>query len=104
MANEKKPYIIDGKHVTLEEYRKTKYEDLRIRVPKGKKEIIKKHADSIGQSVNTFVNIAIDEKMTRGKKTWYNLNYVLYYKKEGSQRSGYPLNRTSVLQCNSRHY
>ena len=68
MADEKKPYIIDGKRVTLEEYRKTKYEDLRIRVPTGKKEIIKKHVASTGESLNTFVNIAIDEKMTRDKK------------------------------------
>ena len=28
MAEEKKPYIIDGQRVTLEEYRKTKFEDL----------------------------------------------------------------------------
>ena len=40
MSNEKKPYIINGERVTLEEYRKTKYEDLRIRVPIGKKEKI----------------------------------------------------------------
>ena len=40
MAEEKKPYIIDGQRVTLEEYRKTKFEDLRVRVPKGKKQII----------------------------------------------------------------
>ena len=46
MSDEKKPYIINGERVTLEEYRKTKYEDLRIRVPKGKKEIIKKHVKS----------------------------------------------------------
>lgn len=65
MPNEKKTYIINGERVTLEEYRKTKYEDLRIRVPKGKKEIIKKHIASTGESLNTFVNIAIDEKMER---------------------------------------
>ncbi|NBH86952.1 hypothetical protein D7X88_19190 [bacterium C-53] len=57
--------MINGERVTLEEYRKTKYEDLRIRVPKGKKEIIKKHIASTGESLNTFVNIAIDEKMER---------------------------------------
>ena len=27
MSDEKKPYIINGERVTLEEYRKTKYED-----------------------------------------------------------------------------
>ena len=32
---------LNGERVTLEEYRKTKYEDLRIRVPIGKKAIIK---------------------------------------------------------------
>lgn len=68
MADEKKPYIINGERVTLEEYRKTKYEDLRIRVPKGKKEIIKNYVESTGESVNTFVNIAIDEKMERDRQ------------------------------------
>ena len=68
MADEKKPYIVNGERVTLEEYRKTKYEDLRIRVPKGKQEIIKKHVESTGESLNTFVNIAIDEKMERDKQ------------------------------------
>lgn len=65
MPDEKKPYIINGKHVTLEEYRKTKYEDLRIRVPIGKKEKIKNFAKCTGESLNSFVNIAIDEKIER---------------------------------------
>ncbi len=68
MSDEKKPYIINGERATLEEYRKTKYEDLRIRVPIGKKAIIRKHVESTGESLNTFVNIAIDEKMERDSK------------------------------------
>ena len=68
MADEKKPYIINGEHVTLEEYRKTKYEDLRIRVPKGKKDVIKKHVESTGESLNTFVNMEIDKKILRDKQ------------------------------------
>ena len=68
MSDEKKPYIINGERATLEEYRKTKYEDLRIRVPIGKKAIIKKNVESTGESLNTFVNIAIDEKMERDSK------------------------------------
>lgn len=68
MSDEKKPYIVNGERVTLEEYRKTKYEDLRVRVPKGKKEIIKNHVETIGESLNTFVNIAIDEKIERDTK------------------------------------
>lgn len=67
MTDEKKPYIINGERVTLEEYRKTKYEDLRVRVPKGKKDIIKKFVESKGDTLNSFVNKAIDEKMERDK-------------------------------------
>lgn len=65
MSEEKKPYIIDGQRVTLEEYRKTKYEDLRVRVPKGKKEEIKAFVAKTGKSLNSFINEAIDEKIER---------------------------------------
>lgn len=67
MSEEKKPYIIDGQRATLEEYRKTKYEDLRVRVPKGKKEEIKTFVSSTGKSLNAFINEAIDEKIEREK-------------------------------------
>ncbi len=67
MSEEKKPYIVDGQHVTLEEYRKTKYEDLRVRVPKGKKEEIKAFVSTTGKSMNSFINEAIDEKIEREK-------------------------------------
>lgn len=63
-----KPYIINGERVTLEEYRKTKYEDLRIRVPKGKKDIIKEYVGTKNESLNSFVNRAIDETMERDKE------------------------------------
>lgn len=36
-----------------------------IAMPKGKKDIIKAHADSQGESVNSFVNRAIDETIKR---------------------------------------
>ena len=67
MPEDKKPYIVAGQHVSLEEYRKTKYEDLRIRVPKGKKEEIKDFVSKTGKSLNAFVNEAIDEKIKREK-------------------------------------
>ena len=54
--------------VTLEEYRKTKYEDLRVRVPKGRKEEIKAFVATTGKSLNSFINEAIDEKIEREKK------------------------------------
>lgn len=68
MPEEKKPYIVDGQRVTLEEYRKTKYEDLRVRVPKGRKEEIKAFVATTGTSLNSFINEAIDEKIEREKK------------------------------------
>jgi len=44
-------------------YMKNNYDDLRIRVPKGKKQAIKDFATSKGKSLNEFVNTAIDDKM-----------------------------------------
>ena len=40
-------------------------EDIRIRVPKGKKAIIKDHSTIKGESLNSFVNRAIDEAIKR---------------------------------------
>ena len=47
-------------------YLKTQ-DEIKIRVPKGKKEVIKSHAENHGQSLNGFINEAIDEKMNREK-------------------------------------
>ncbi|MDE6752847.1 MAG: hypothetical protein K2J59_08775 [Eubacterium sp.] len=45
------------------EYISKKYDSLRIVVPKGKKDKIKSYADSKGESINGFVNKAIDKAM-----------------------------------------
>ncbi len=42
-----------------------KLDEIRIRMPKGKKELIKAHADAQGESVNGFINRAVDETMER---------------------------------------
>ena len=60
-------YLIDGERVSADEYNKTKYEDLRVRVPKGKKEIVQAHAEARSESVNGFINRAIDETIERDK-------------------------------------
>ncbi len=44
-------------------YNAANYDSLRIVVPKGKKAKIKAYADSKGDSINGFVNKAIDEAM-----------------------------------------
>lgn len=41
------------------------YDRINLTVPKGKKEIIKNHAGARGESVNGFINRAIDEAMER---------------------------------------
>ena len=43
-------------------------ERINLVVEKGKKEQIKKHADKQGESVNSFINRAIDEAMRNDDK------------------------------------
>ncbi|MBT9782500.1 type II toxin -antitoxin system TacA 1-like antitoxin [Coprococcus comes] len=45
------------------EYNKLNYDRIEIKVPKGKKAVIKEAAKAAGQSVNEFISQAIDEKM-----------------------------------------
>lgn len=44
-------------------YNAENYERIALVVPKGKKEKIKAYADSKGESINGFVNKAIDKAM-----------------------------------------
>lgn len=45
-----------------------KLDEIRIRLPKGQKEAIKAHADSMGESVNAFINRAIQGQIEADKK------------------------------------
>lgn len=44
------------------------YDRINLTVAKGRKEIIQAHAAAQGESVNSFINKAIDEKLERGQK------------------------------------
>lgn len=46
-------------------YNAKAYDEIKVRVPKGKKQTIKAHADLQGESVNGFIGRAIDETMQR---------------------------------------
>lgn len=46
-------------------YNAANYDSLRIIVPKGKKELIKAHAEANSESINGFVNRAIEETIQR---------------------------------------
>lgn len=41
------------------------YDRVNLTMPKGKKEIIKAHAEQQSESTNSFINRAIDETMQR---------------------------------------
>lgn len=47
-------------------YMKANYDDIKVRVPKGERDIIKAHAEKHdGGSVNSFIQRAIKETMQR---------------------------------------
>lgn len=70
MPEEKKSRYTEAQAKAAKKYLKESVEDVRIRVPKGQKAIIKNHAERQGESMNAFVIRAIDETMERdaGKK------------------------------------
>ena len=49
-------------------YMKNNYDEIKIRISKGRKEVIQAHATDKGESVNAFIGRAIDETMERDKE------------------------------------
>lgn len=49
----------------VNKYVKNNYDRINVTMPKGKKETIQAYAAAQGESVNGFINRAIDEKMER---------------------------------------
>ena len=41
------------------------YDEIKVRVPKGQKDIVQAHAAARGESVNGFIGRAINEQMER---------------------------------------
>lgn len=48
----------------VHKYVKANYDRIELTVPKGKKAIIKSHAEAQGESVNGFINRAIDHQIS----------------------------------------
>ena len=46
-------------------YMKENYDEIKVRVPKGERAIIKAHADAHRESVNAFICRAIEEALQR---------------------------------------
>ena len=50
-------------------YNAKSYDRIELKVKKGRKDIVKTHAESKGESLNGFINRAIDETMKRDNET-----------------------------------
>ncbi len=46
-------------------YLKEKVDTIALRLPKGKKEVIQARAADAGESVNAYINRAVDQRMER---------------------------------------
>ena len=51
----------------VNKYVKANYDRINVTMPKGQKEAIKAHAKGQGESVNGFINRAIESQMERDK-------------------------------------
>ena len=59
--------ISESQRKAVAKYNAKSYDEIKVRVSKGNKDIIKAHAENNGESLNGFVNRAIDETMERDK-------------------------------------
>lgn len=61
MAEETK--VSKAQQRAVAKYMKNNYDEIKIRVEKGKREIIRKAAEQAGESVNSYIKKAIDDRM-----------------------------------------
>nr|DAU67237.1 MAG TPA: Alginate and motility regulator [Bacteriophage sp.] len=58
--------ISKAQQKAVTKYMKENYDEVKVRMPKGQKEVVKAHADKHdGGSVNAFINRAITNQMER---------------------------------------
>ena len=50
---------------SVNKYVRENYDRINVTFPKGKKDVVRAHAEACGESVNGFINRAIDETMER---------------------------------------
>lgn len=56
----------------VSKYMKENYDEIKVRIAKGQKEVVKAHAAAHGESINGFIGRAIDETMKRDNDTGGN--------------------------------
>ena len=57
--------VSKAQQASVNKYVKSNYDRINVTMPKGKREVIKAHAEANSESVNGFINRAIDEAMER---------------------------------------
>lgn len=60
--------VSDAQKKASEKWQHEKVDDIRFRVAKGKRAVIHAHAEAQGESVNAFLNRAVDETMARDQQ------------------------------------
>lgn len=65
MNEEKK--VSKAQQRAVNKYVKANYDRINLTVPKGRKDELKAHAATQGESVNAFINRAIEETIERDK-------------------------------------
>ena len=59
--------ISKARHKANEKWNAKAYDEIKVRVPKGQKEVIQAAAEQTGESVNTYIKNAIAQRMEREK-------------------------------------
>lgn len=78
--------ISEARRRANEKYNAKAYEEIKVRVSKGRKEIVQAHAEARGESVNGFINRAISEAMDRDKRAQEGPGGPLGHTGEGGER------------------
>ena len=64
MTAKKREYS-QAQNKATQKYVKNHYDEIKLRMTKGKKEAVKEFAEQQGESLNGFINRAIDETIER---------------------------------------
>ena len=65
--NKENPKISKAQQKAVQKYVKNNYDRVVLTLPKGKRDLIKDHAKNKKESMNAFINRAIDETMNNDK-------------------------------------
>jgi len=65
---DEQPKVSRAQQKAVNKYVKNNYDRVNVTMAKGRRDEIKAHAETIGESVNAFINRAIVEAMERDKE------------------------------------